>query len=81
MASTLVDVEKVYEQNQDLKKQDVDNLTQWIATQPHLPKVTGKLDRTDTNSGYPSVRLGGKFYIPLISPGYIKCNKLLIFCL
>lgn len=37
----LVDIEKVYETNKELKKEDVKLLTDFLTEQPHLPKLNG----------------------------------------
>ncbi|KAF5292060.1 hypothetical protein FQR65_LT11326 [Abscondita terminalis] len=41
MSWIYADVEKEYEINKNLKKEDVDHLQQWIKKQPHLPPVHG----------------------------------------
>lgn len=39
---TLVDLEKVYELNPEVKRDAVRNLLGWAEEQPHLPKITGR---------------------------------------
>lgn len=38
----IVDVEKVYNEEKDLKKEHVKQLMEWADKQPHLPKISGK---------------------------------------
>lgn len=40
---TEVNVLEIYSQDEKLEKADVDALKDWIAKQPHLPKLSGKL--------------------------------------
>lgn len=40
--SWIVDVEKEYEKDEKLKKEDVDSLRLWADKQGHLPKITGE---------------------------------------
>lgn len=40
MLATKVNLQKLYQENPNLKKKDVEIIEQWIEKQPHLPKVT-----------------------------------------
>lgn len=35
-------VDQIYSNNKEVRKEDVENLMNWIDGQPHLPKVSGK---------------------------------------
>lgn len=37
------DLAEEYKKNSELQEDDVRSLREWIAKQPHLPKVSGKL--------------------------------------
>lgn len=37
-------VEEAYQKNKELRKEDVNSLVDWLHMQPHLPKLTGRLN-------------------------------------
>lgn len=40
MSVPSVDIEKIYKENPNLKKSDIEQLKEWINKQPHLPEAT-----------------------------------------
>lgn len=43
MGFSYFDLEKEFEKNKELKRQDLDNIKEWLNFQPHLPKMPGLL--------------------------------------
>lgn len=42
-AMRLIAVEEEYQRNpEELKKEDVETIQEWLKTQPHLPAISGK---------------------------------------
>lgn len=37
-----IDVNEIYNNDVNMKKDDVGTLLEWVSLQPHLPKMTGK---------------------------------------
>lgn len=42
--TNMVQIEKVYQANEEIKEDDVKQMMDWVDRQPHFPKVTGKLE-------------------------------------
>ena len=41
MSFKCIDVQKLYEKDKNVRKSDVDILTEWLKKQPHLPEMEG----------------------------------------